>query len=193
MPRRKADRGYDARTHAAKLDITIDALGFEASIVIWEPEYRAIMISAELSAIDRREALAHAVAHAQLEHTEVVRQARMGRESRLAAELRVYELACRNLIPVGALGEALSRYTQVEDVADRLQVNPDTVRYRLRTLSRAERRALPVDTVNRLDWTEAGDYPLPISCIWTNAQPLPVHRKLSEALRSTITEAISHR
>ncbi|GAB4582287.1 ImmA/IrrE family metallo-endopeptidase [Nocardia sp. IFM 10818] len=193
MPRRKAASGYDARTHAAKLDIRIDALPFQASIVIWEPTYRAIMLSAELPAVDRREALAHALAHAQLEHSEVVRRARMRRESRLAAELGVYDLACRNLIPIGDLGEALARYTRIEDIADHLRVNPDTVRHRLRRLSRAERRTLPAEAVDRLDWTEAGGYPLPVSCIWTDAKPLPVRRKVSEALRSAIADVIAYR
>ncbi|WP_067532135.1 ImmA/IrrE family metallo-endopeptidase [Nocardia crassostreae] len=193
MPRRKASKRYDARTHAAKLDLTIGVLPFEARIVIWEPRRRAVMIAADLTAVDRREGLAHAIAHAQLEHSEVVRRTRMGRESRLAAELRVYEVACRNLIPVDALREALARYTRVEDAADLLQVNPDTVRHRLRTLSRAERRALPADMVDRLDWSDAGDYPLPISCVWTDAQPVPVHRKLSDALRTTITEVVAYR
>lgn len=193
MPRRKASQRYDARIHAAKLDITIGVLGFEEPIVVWEPEFRAIMISADLSARDRREGLAHAVAHAQLEHSEVVRRARMGRESRLTAELRVYETACRNLIPIGELKEALSRYTTVEAVADRLQVNPDTVRHRLRTLSRQERRLLPADAVNRLDWSDAGNYPLPLSCIWTHAEPLPVYRKLPAALRSAIPDVVGYR
>jgi hypothetical protein len=193
MPERRTSRKYDARIHAAKLDITIGVLGFEASIVIWEPEYRAVMISADLSARDRREGLAHAIAHAQLEHSDTVRRARMGRESRLAAELRVYAAACRNLIPVGDLKDAISRYTRIEDAADWLNVNPDTVRYRLRSLSRMERRVLPADSVNRLDWSEAGDYPLPLSCIWTHADPVPMRRKLPEALRSALPDIVSYR
>ncbi|MFD7843981.1 ImmA/IrrE family metallo-endopeptidase [Nocardia sp. NPDC059764] len=191
MSRRRASRKYDARIHAAKLDITIGVLGFDAPIVIWEPEYRAVMVSAELSALDRREALAHAIAHAQLEHTETVRRARTGRESRLATELRVHELACRNLIPIGDLKEALARCTRIDEAAERLHVNPDTVRHRLRTLSRMERHVLPADTVNRLDWSQAGDYPLPVSCIWTDAKPLPMHRKLPEVLRVTLPDIVT--
>ncbi|GAB2648406.1 ImmA/IrrE family metallo-endopeptidase [Nocardia goodfellowii] len=193
MPGRRASTRYDARTHAAKLDITIADLAFDSEIVIWDPEHRAIMITAELSAVDRREGLAHAMAHAQLEHTETVRKARMGRESRLITELRVYETACRNLIPIEELKVALARYRGIEEAAEWLQVNPDTVRYRLRSLSRSERRDLPADNVNRLNWSEVGDDPIPISCIWTNAEPVPVHRKLTDALRTAIPNIIAYR
>ncbi|PXX52649.1 uncharacterized protein DUF955 [Nocardia tenerifensis] len=183
MASRRASRRYDARVQAAKLDVTIGHVGFEAPIVIWQPEFRAILVTADLSAVDRREALAHALAHVQLEHSETVRKARAGRESRQRVELRVYELACRNLIPVADLREALARYTSVEDVAVWLEVNPDTVRYRLQHLSRSERRALPPDIMNRLDWYADAKYPLPVSCIWTNTAPLPAYRKLPAALR----------
>lgn len=193
MARRKTNRRYDARIHAAKLDITVGVLAFDEPIVVWEPKRRAIMVSAELPTLDRHEALAHAVAHAQLEHSEAIRKARMGRESRLTAELRVYDAACRNLVPVGGLMEALSRYTRIEEVADRLQVNPDTVRHRLRTLSRPERRVLPADAVDRLDWSGSGHSPLAVSCIWTHAEPLPVYRKLPEALRSAIPDVVAYR
>ncbi|MEV0249532.1 ImmA/IrrE family metallo-endopeptidase [Nocardia sp. NPDC050712] len=193
MPGRRAKARYDARTHAAKLDITIADLAFDSEIVIWDPEHRAIMITAELSALDRREGLAHAMAHAQLEHTETVRKARMGRESRLSTELRVYEAACRNLIPVEELKVALSRYRGIEEAAEWLQVNPDTVRYRLRSLSRIERREIPADNVNRLNWADAGADPMPLSCIWTNAEPVPVHRKFAEALRTAIPDIIAYR
>ncbi|MEU8895503.1 ImmA/IrrE family metallo-endopeptidase [Nocardia sp. NPDC048505] len=191
MPGRRAKARYDARTHAAKLDITIADLAFDSEIVIWDPEHRAIMITAELSAVDRREGLAHAVAHAQLEHTESVRKARMGRESRLSTELCVYEVACRNLVPVDELKVALSRYRGIEEAAEWLQVNPDTVRYRLRTLSRSERREIPADNVNRLNWSEVGEDPLPVSCIWTEAEPVPIRRKFSEALRTAIPDIIA--
>jgi hypothetical protein len=117
----------------------------------------------------------------------------MGRESRLSTELRVYETACRNLIPIETLKVALSRYRGIEEAAEWLQVNPDTVRYRLRSLSRAERRELPADNVDRLNWSEAGEDPLPVSCIWTDAEPLPARRKLTEALRTVIPELIAYR
>ncbi|MDT9662682.1 ImmA/IrrE family metallo-endopeptidase [Rhodococcus qingshengii] len=183
MASRRANKRYDARVQAAKLDITIGHVGFAAPIVIWQPKSRAILVTADLTTVDRREALAHALAHAQLEHSETVRKARAGRESRQRVELRVYELACRNLIPIADLREALARYTSVEDVADWLQVSPDTVCYRLHHLSRKERRVLPPGIVDRLDWYADAKYPLPVSCIWTNSAPLPAYRKLPEVLR----------
>ncbi|QCQ89975.1 ImmA/IrrE family metallo-endopeptidase [Rhodococcus sp. SGAir0479] len=183
MARRSGNKRYDARVQAATLGVTIGHVGFAAPIVIWQPKFRAILVTADLTTVDRREALAHALAHAQLEHSETVRKARAGRESRQRVELRVYELACRNLIPIAHLRDALARYTSVEDVAGWLQVNPDTVRYRLQYLSHTERRVLTPDIVNRLDWYADAKYPLPVTCIWTNSAPLPAYRKLPEVLR----------
>jgi len=96
-----------------------------------------IVMDARQTQVQRRSTLAHELVHAERRDVPC---------GSLVLDLRlesvVSKLAARRLIPVKALGEALAWSRDIDEVADELWVDVDTLRTRLNHLHPAERAFL---------------------------------------------------
>ena len=96
-----------------------------------------IVMDARQTQVQRRSTLAHELVHAERRDEPC---------GSLVLDLRqesvVSKLAARRLIPVKALGEALAWSRDIDEVADELWVDVDTLRTRLNHLHPAERAFL---------------------------------------------------
>lgn len=95
--------------------------------------------------VQRRSTLAHELVHAERRDEPCGSLILDWRQ-----ELAVSQLAARRLIPIRALGEALAWAADVDEAADELWVDADTLRVRLAHLHPAERAYLK----RRLEETE---------------------------------------
>ncbi|MFE3754574.1 hypothetical protein ACFXO9_09730 [Nocardia tengchongensis] len=143
-------------------------------IVMWVPDIRSVIVQAGLPAIKHNEAVAHGVAHAILEHSWMVRRARMGRLPRITVELAVHGLVARRLIPVDRLQEVVARYDSIDQCAGKLGVSVPILTHRLLNLKPSERRLMQPGHLDRLSWAGAESIPSEITCVWVESPPAPL-------------------
>lgn len=106
-----------------------DALGY------WDPASRTIVLDRNQTQAERRCTLAHELEHLErgdenVEHVSPVLAARQ--------EIAACTRAARRLIPLDDLIEALLWSQDEQELAEELNVDEDTIRVRLLTLSEAE-------------------------------------------------------
>lgn len=95
---------------------------------------RVILIEHDMPAAERRCALAHEIAHLDLDHRAPIHE---GNEERLADEL-----SAARLLPTDRLAQVLRWALSPEEVADELGVTTHLVRVRLRALTACEKQRI---------------------------------------------------
>lgn len=166
--------GYDASEDAVDLGIHVRTLPSIEPIVMWVPDIRSVIVQSDLPRIKHNEAVAHGVAHAELEHTWLVRRCRMGRLPRIKVELAVHDLAARRLIPIERLQETVARFDSIDTVAGKLGVSTPMLMHRLLNLRLMERRLMQPGHLDRLSWAGAEMIPSDMTCVWVDAPPAPL-------------------
>jgi hypothetical protein len=65
---RRRGRAYDPWEHADELGLQVIVRPLRTAHELWLPEYRTLVVHSKLRAVHQRNALAHGVGHAALEH-----------------------------------------------------------------------------------------------------------------------------
>lgn len=137
---------------AAQREVVIHHIWLPDHIdALWVPDVNTILLNDRLNQAERRSALAHELAHIDLEHDPAA-----AAETAWAQEVAADHVAARALIPIDNLVEAILWSQDESEVADVLWVDDATVRTRLAGLTEAEKHT--IDTVLRdREWEVYGE------------------------------------
>jgi hypothetical protein len=104
---------------------------------LWDESTRTLWLDARLSATERRCTLVHELIHAERGDVPCEDAALDARQER-----RVEQEAARRLIPLGALVDSLRWTAQVDELAELLEVDVETLLARIGGLTRSEDAAV---------------------------------------------------
>ncbi len=157
-------RAYDAFADAAARGIEVQYLPITTTRIVWLPDVNGVVISSHVDTVrERRDLLAHAIAHADIEDSKMMRKFRSGTATRDQVERRVRRIAARRLIHSENLHEALRLSTSAIDIADHFDVPIGTLADRMRDLSMRELRSFG-DAAAKLEWPKSSHSPAEENC-----------------------------
>jgi Zn-dependent peptidase ImmA (M78 family) len=130
--------GYNPWAHVQDMaDVLVAVDHLEHADAYWEPDERVILLDRRLTQRQRRSRLAHELAHMEA-GDECCEHGPDGHRLAMRQERRANDTAARRLITIGALAEALLWACDVDELAEDLHVDEDTVRARIDGLTEDE-------------------------------------------------------
>lgn len=157
-------RTYDAFADATKRGIEVQYLPISTARMVWLPDVDGIVISSHAESVrERRDILAHALAHADIEDSKLMRKFRVGRATSEQVETRVRRIAARRLIHSENLQEALLHSNSAIEIAHYFDVEIGTLADRMRDLSMREFRLFG-RLAARVEWPRSSHHPAEQNC-----------------------------
>ncbi|WP_032381044.1 ImmA/IrrE family metallo-endopeptidase [Rhodococcoides fascians] len=157
-------RTYDAFADALNRGIHVEYLDIESAKLLWLPESHAIVISSHVDTMrERRDLVAHAIAHADIEKSQTMRKYRAGRGCEATIERRVRRIASRRLIHTESLAEVLTLTRSATEVADLFDVTIATLADRIRDMTARESRLFG-RLARQLAWPNYSHTPAETTC-----------------------------